>query len=223
MTSQVKNRVLKYLNNQKLFGFQYHKELNINLHSSCDFNLPNSLNELEKSVKNCYLCDLSKSRKNVLFGYGNISSKIVFIYDMPTKSEDEVGSFYFGNSSELLAKMIENVLNIKKEDVYTTTLVKCRTNGELSFANCESCECYLFKQIDIIKPKLIVAVGDSVYSYLMKDKDNFFKNRGKVFNYNSSLLIPIYSPMYILKNPSVKKDSYLDMLKIKEIYEGELN
>lgn len=114
MTNKVKNQVLKYLYNQKLFGIKYHSELNINFYSSCDFTLPNGLEELKKSVSNCYLCDLSKTRKHTLFGYGNQNSKIMFICDEPSKSEDDLGSFFVGNAGEMLAKMIEGSLKIKK-------------------------------------------------------------------------------------------------------------
>jgi len=222
MTKQVKKEILKYLHNQKLFGFNYHSNIDINFYSSCDFNLPNSLDDIRNSVANCYLCELSKSRKNTLFSYGSEQSKIMFICDEPTKSEDELGVFYSGNSGELLSKMIESVLNIKKEEVYITSLVKCRGTQEASFQNFESCNCYLLKQIEIIKPKLIIAVGEKVYNYLMKNSEDFLKNRGKSLNFNSSILIPIFSPIHLLKNPSLKKDTYLDMLKIKNLYE-ELN
>ncbi|RBQ28447.1 uracil-DNA glycosylase [Aliarcobacter vitoriensis] len=222
MTKQVKNQILKYLYNQKLFGFNYHSNLNINFYSSCDFNLPNSLNDLKNSVANCHLCELSKGRKNTLFSYGNNQSKLMFVCDEPTKSEDELGIFYSGNTGELLSKMIENVLNIKKEEVYITTLAKCRGSKEASFQNFESCSCYFHKQLEIINPRLIIAVGEKVYSYLMKNDEDFSQNRGKTLNFNSSLLIPIFSPIHLLKNPSLKKDTYLDMLKIKNLYE-ELN
>src|SRR5574344_894404 len=177
MTNKVKNQVLKYLYNQKLFGIKYHSDLNINFYSSCDFALPNSLEELKKSVTNCYLCDLSKTRKHTLFGYGSQNSKIMFICDEPSKSEDDLGSFFVGNSG------------------------------------------YLLKQIEVIKPKIIVAVGERVHDYLLKSSGEFLKNRGKVLSFNSAILVPIFSPLYLLKNPSLKKDTYLDMLKIKNLYE----
>lgn len=222
MTNKVKNQVLKYLYNQKLFGIKYHSDLNINFYSSCDFALPNSLEELKKSVSNCYLCDLSKTRKHTLFGYGNQNSKIMFICDEPTKSEDELGSFYVGNSGELLSKMIENVLNIKKEDVYITTLVKCKSLNGATNSSFDTCNDYLLKQIELIKPKLIVSLGEKTYSYLMKNGDNFFQIRGKMLNFNSIALIAVYSPTFLLRNPSLKKDAYYDMLKIKSFME-ELN
>ena len=130
MTKSVKNQVLKYLYNLKSYGFEYHESFDLFQSEVKNLKLPNNLNELKNSAEHCYLCELSKSRKKVVFGYGNPNSKVIFINDEPTKSEDELGTFYVGNSGELISKMIENVLNIKKEEIYITTLVKCKSlNG----------------------------------------------------------------------------------------------
>ena len=124
MTKLVKNRVLKHLNYLKSFGYDYHEPLDFFSNNIKNVKLPNDINDLSLSVSHCYLCELSKCRKNVLFGYGNTNSNIMFIGDEPTNSEDELGIHYVGKSAELLAKMIENVMNITKEEVYYTTLVK---------------------------------------------------------------------------------------------------
>lgn len=220
MTNQVKNDILKYFINQKLFGYSYHNHLNLHFYNSFDSTLPNTLEALEDSATNCYLCDLSKSRKCTLFGYGNKKSKLMFVCDEVTKSEDESNTFYSGNSGELLSTMIEKVLKLRKEEVYISNLLKCKSPKEASSSDLDTCSSYLFKQIEIIKPKIIVAVGEKVYKYLMKDENDFLKNRGKSFDFYDTLLIPIFSPLHLIKNPSLKKDTYLDMLKIKNLYEG---
>lgn len=222
MTKSVKNQVLKYFYNLKTFGFIYHEPFDIFTNNVKNFKLPNDITKLQDSAEHCYLCELCKVRKNVLFGHGNTNSKIMFITDEPTKSEDELKAFYVGNSGELLANMIENVLNIKKEDIYITNLVKCKSLNGFTNSNFEVCSSYLFKQLELIKPKLIVALGEKVYSYLMKNEDNFLQIRGKKLSFNSISLIAIYSPIFLLKNPSLKKDAYYDMLKIKDFME-ELN
>jgi len=222
MTIKVKNRILKYLNNLKSFGYKYHEDFDISSFDVKNQNLPNSLIELSKFSSNCYLCELSKSRKRVLFDFGNPKSKIMFIQDEPSSSEDELNTFYVGNSGELLSKMIENVLNIKKEDVYITTLVKCKSLNGATNSSFDTCNDYLLKQIELIKPKLIVSLGEKTYSYLMKNGDNFFQIRGKILNFNSIALMAVYSPTFLLRNPSLKKDAYYDMLKIKSFME-ELN
>ena len=220
MTKLVKNRVLNQLNYLKSFGYVYHESLDFFSNNIKNIKLPNNINDLSISVSHCYLCELSKCRKNILFGYGNLNSEIIFIGDEPSNSEDEIGSYYVGKSGELLIKMIENVLNITKEDIYYTTLVKCKSTNGLNNSNIETCHDYLLKQIELIKPKLIVALGDKTYSYLLKNSDNFSQIRGKELVFNGISLIATFSPTFLLRNPSFKKDAYYDMLKIKNNMES---
>jgi len=222
MTKSVKNQVLKYLYNLKSYGFEYHESFDLFQSEVKNLKLPNNLNELKNSAEHCYLCELSKSRKKVVFGYGNPNSKVIFINDEPTKSEDELGTFYVGNSGELISKMIENVLNIKKEEIYITTLVKCKSLNGATNSNMEVCNDYLLKQIELIKPKLIVALGEKTYSFLMKNNDNFSQIRGKELSFNNIPFIATFSPTFLLRNPSFKKDAYYDLLKIKNFME-EIN
>ena len=220
MTKTVKNQLLRNLYNLKSFGYEYHETLDFFSSEVKNFKLPNNLDALKNSVEHCYLCELCKSRKNVLFGYGNANSDIMFISDEPSNSEDEMGLFYSGKSGELLTKMIENVLNINKEDVYLTTLVKCKSLNGLNNSNIDTCNDYLLKQIELIKPKLIVALGEKTYSYLLKNSINFSQVRGKELVYNGITLITTFSPSFLLRNPSSKKDAYYDMLKIKNYMES---
>ena len=220
MTKSVKNRVLKHLNYLKSFGYEYHEPLDFFSNNIRNVKLPKNINDLSLRVSHCYLCELSKCRKNVLFGYGNPNSEIMFIGDEPSNSEDEIGLHYVGKSGELLVKMIENVLNITKEEVYYTTLVKCKSTNGLNNSNIETCHDYLLKQIELIKPKLIVALGDKTYSYLLKNSDNFSQMRGKELVFNGISLIATFSPTFLLRNPSFKKDAYYDMLKIKNYMES---
>ena len=202
MTKTVKNQLLRNLYNLKSFGYEYHETLDFFSSEVKNFKLPNNLDALKNSVEHCYLCELCKSRKNVLFGYGNANSDIMFISDEPSNSEDEMGAFYSGKSGELLTKMIENVLNIQKEEVYLTTLVKCKSLNGLNNSNIDTCNDYLLKQIELIKPKLIVALGERTYSYLLKNNMNFAQIRGKDLVYNGITLIATFSPSFLLRNPS---------------------
>lgn len=220
MTKTVKNQILKNLYYLKSFGYEYHESLDFFSPEVRNFKLPNNLEELKNSVEHCYLCELSKSRKNVLFSYGNSNSDIMFISDEPSNSEDEMGVFYTGKSGELLSKMIENVLNIKKEDVYLTTLVKCKSINGLNNSCIDTCNDYLIKQIELVNPKLIVALGEKAYSYLLKNSSDFAQIRGKELSFNGISLIATFSASYLLRNPSSKKDAYYDMLKIKNYMEN---
>lgn len=220
MTKSVKNQVLKHLYNLKSFGYEFHETLDLFSMDVKNKKLPNNLDELKNSVEHCYLCELSKCRKNVLFGYGNPNSSIMFISDEPSTSEDELGLHYSGKSGELLTKMIENVLNITKEDVYLTTLSKCKSLYGLNNSNLDTCNDYLLKQIELVKPKLIVALGEKTYSYLLKNNLNFAQIRGKELSFNGISLIATFSASFLLRNPSSKKDAYYDMLKIKNYMEN---
>lgn len=219
MTKKVKNQLLNHLYSLKSFGYEFHQALDISSLEVKNIKLPNNLEELKKSVNHCYLCELSKCRKNVLFGYGNPNSKLMFIYDEPTNSEDELGSYYVGKTGELLSKMIENVLNVKKEDVYITSLVKCKSLNGASNLNIDTCNDYLLKQIELIKPKLIISLGEKTTSYLLNNDNNFSQIRGKELSYNGIKFVATFSASFLLRNPSLKKDAYYDMLRIKNLME----
>jgi uracil-DNA glycosylase len=219
MTKLVKQKLLYNLHLLKSMGYDFHKSLDLLPPDIKNMKLPDNIFALKSNVENCYLCELCKTRKNVLFGMGNTKADVMFISDEPSNSEDDLGFFYAGKSGELLSKMIENVLNIKKEDVYITTLVKCKSSNTLNKSHVESCNEYLLKQIELINPKLIVTLGENTYSYLINEKENFSQVRGKESIYRNIKLVPTFSANYLLRNPSSKKDAYYDMLRIKNILE----
>jgi len=220
MTEFTKQSILNHLNKLKTYGFNYHENVNININQKVsNFSLPNDLSKIENIAKNCHLCQNSKTRKNVLFSQGNENSNVMFIFDEPSTSEDDTGNFNEGKSGEMIVKMITNVLKLRLEDVYTTTLVKCKSNDNLKYSDYEICSSYLDKQIQIVNPKIIVLFGERTYNFFTKN-DDFFKIRGKEFQYENSLVLATYAPSFLLRNPSYKKDSYLDILRVKTIMES---
>ena len=219
MTKAVKNKILYQLNFLKSIGYDYHSMLKISNQEVNNSSLPNNIYELKNLVENCYLCELCKSRKNVLFGEGNVNASLMFISDEPTSSEDELKSFFVGKTGVQLAKMIENVLPLKKEDIYITNLVKCKSSNGMDASHYSSCSTYLHKQIDIINPKLIVTFGEKAYQYLCNDMTSFNQVRGQIMSFKNYQVIPTHSVSYLLRNPSSKKEAFHDMLKIKSILE----
>jgi len=184
--------------------------------------LPNNLEELKKIVQNCYLCELSKTRKNVVFGEGNKRADLMFVGEGPGATEDNTGRPFVGRAGELLTKMIENVLLIKRSDVYIANIVKCRppNNRVPTLKEALTCKPYLLKQIEIIKPKLIVTLGSTAYRYLTNDNTPISKARGHFFDMQDYKILPTFHPSYLLRNPSAKKEAYIDMLKVKEFLES---
>jgi len=206
---------LKQLYNLKLIGENYFNGFSS---ISTDYKMPSELKELREVVLNCNLCNLSKTRTNVVFGEGNPNSKIVFIGEAPGRDEDLQGKPFVGRSGQLLTKMIENVLNVKREEVYITNIVKCRPpqNRDPEIEEIESCKPYLLKQIDIIKPKIIVTLGRIAFKYLLNEEIPITKARGNIYNFNGIKVIPTYHPSYLLRNPSKKKEAFIDLKLIKE-------
>ena len=206
---------LKRLHQLKQLGFRYvpmieprHEEISA---------LPNDLRALEQIVSQCQLCDLSKSRHKTVFGEGNPHAFLMFVGEGPGAQEDATGRPFVGRAGELLTKMIENVLEIPRSSVYIANIVKCRppNNRVPTPEEAHTCLPYLKKQMELIGPKVVVALGATAYHYLTGDKTGITKIRGTVIDMGSYRLIPTYHPSYLLRNPSAKKEAYADLLTVK--------
>jgi len=219
MTHIEKIRLLKLLYQYRAMGFEYFQEYRA-LSLSKQPTLPSNLEELKSSALQCHLCALAKSRKNVIFGSGNLKAKVMFIGDNPGVSEDETGMLFTGKSGELLANMIEKVLLIPKEEVYVTTILKCKTpdNRVPTPEEVACCKPYVMQQIQTIRPKIIVALGSTSFHHLTGEYDTpIDKIRGTVLNFGEAKLIPTFHPNFLLRNPSAKKEVFADMLKVRSM------
>ncbi len=210
--------LLKQLYRLKQLGYNYTSLLPFK-EEEPDLTLPNTLEKLQKQAHDCHLCLLSKSRTNVVFGEGDLNADLMFIGEAPGATEDRLGKPFVGRSGELLTKMIENVLQLKREEVYITNIVKCRPtdNRVPSTTEAHTCQPFLLKQIELIRPKIIVALGGTAYYYLSGDDTPISKVRGTLHKQNDYTLIPTYHPSYLLRNPSAKKDVFEDLKMIKEL------
>ncbi len=200
-------------------GFEYFQEYRP-LSLSTQPALSHNLEELKSSVAQCHLCALAKSRKNVIFGAGNLKAKVMFIGDNPGVSEDESGMLFTGKSGEMLANMIEKVLLLPKEEVYVTTILKCKTpdNRVPTPEEVACCKPYVMQQIQTIRPQIIVALGSTSFHHLTGEYDTpIDKIRGSVLNFGEAKLIPTFHPSFLLRNPSAKKEVFADMLKVRSM------
>jgi len=205
---------LKHLYKLKEAGAEYFEGFES---QESSIKMPNKLQELEKICKNCTLCDLTKTRTNVVFGEGNPNAKLMFIGEGPGEMEDKTGRPFIGRAGQLLTKIIENVLNLKRENVYIANIVKCRppNNRVPTIEEAQTCKPYLLKQIDIINPEILVCLGKTAFMYLLNSDIPISKVRGQIFEYKGKKVIPTFHPSYLLRNPSAKKDAYKDFLLIK--------
>ncbi len=216
--------LLKQLYLMRILGYRYMDNIEISDTVEHNVILPSNIENLEKQAKKCMLCELSKTRKSVLFGTGDKKAKIMFIGDAPSSSEDNEGKFFLGRSGEMLGDMITKVLKLQTKDVYVTNLVKCKPYGgkKISPIDIHACHPYVLKQIELIKPKIIVTLGEKAYQNLSGDDTALEQIRGALIQRNNYTIIPTYHPSFLLKNPSYKKDVLEDLKKIKEMLEQTL-
>ena len=197
-------------------GFEYIDHFTIN--EKTNYEQPSSLNELSHNIQNCHLCDLSKSRRQSMSGYGNTNANLVIIDYLVSQTQDDADNYYVGRSGETLKKMIENVLHSSVDDIYLTHTIKCKPlqSNKPSPSEWNSCKSYLFAQLDFIQPKVIVTLGEEAYAHLTNDSaDNFENVRGHVINYKNYKLVPIYHPQFLLRNPELKKITLNDLHTIE--------
>ncbi|MBU0632575.1 uracil-DNA glycosylase [bacterium] len=209
--------MLQNLYRLKSLGFEYTDLVCVN-QKNLDI-LPNDLGALHVSISSCHLCDLSKSRKQSMSGYGNANADLMIVDSIVSSSDDDLGSYYTGRAGTSLRKMIENVLELSIDDVFLTHAVKCKPLGSNRPSDSElnSCKPYLYRQIEVIKPKVIVALGEESYNIFSQTKEEFNSVRGHIIDFKEYKLVPIYHPQFLLRNPSLKKDTLNDLKIIKSL------
>ena len=211
--------LLKQLYQLKEMGYHYTDTKPFSYEEQNRLELPNSLDELKKQASNCHLCSLSKSRNKVVFGEGNKNAELMFVGDMPIEMEDDAGQIFLGRGGEMLTAMIEKVLGLQRSDVYITNLLKCHplNTQEAPETAYHTCKSYLFKEIELVKPKIIVTLGEEAYHYISNEKSSLAKVRGELNHMKDFQLMPTYHPNFLLKNPSLKKEVLVDLQKVKAL------
>jgi DNA polymerase len=167
----------------------------------------------------CRLCKLhTLGRKQVVFGVGNPSADLMFVGEAPGADEDIQGEPFVGKAGQLLTKIIE-AIGMKRSDVYIANVIKCRPPGNRNPEpdEVERCEPFLFRQIDMIQPKVIVALGKFAAQSLLRTTDPITRLRGREYKFRSAILMPTFHPAYLLRNPSSKREVWEDMKRVRAI------
>jgi uracil-DNA glycosylase len=167
----------------------------------------------------CQLCPIGKTRKNLVFGNGNPQAKVVFVGEAPGADEDEQGLPFVGRAGQLLTKIIE-AMGLSRKDVYICNILKCRPpqNRNPLPEEILACEPFLKKQLQIIAPRIICALGTFAAKTLLKTEVPISVLRGRFHSYEGIKLMPTYHPAYLLRNPSAKKLVWEDVqLIMKEL------
>jgi uracil-DNA glycosylase family 4 len=171
----------------------------------------------------CTRCKLhTLGRKQIVFGVGNPNADLMFVGEAPGADEDIQGEPFVGRAGQLLTKIIE-AIGLKREDVYIANVLKCRPPGNRNPEpdEVEQCEPFLLRQIDIIRPKVIVALGKFAAQCLLKTNDPITRLRGREYRFRDAILMPTYHPAYLLRTPSAKREVWEDMKRVRALLESQ--
>jgi DNA polymerase len=179
-----------------------------------------NLEDLDELICNCTKCDLHKGRNKFVFGVGNPKADVMLIGEGPGAEEDKQGEPFVGRAGQLLNDILK-AINFTRQEVYIANVVKCRPPGNRTPLpeEMESCMPYLSKQIDLIKPKLILCLGLVAAGALLKKKDSLGKMRGKIFEFNHTKVMVTYHPAALLRNPNFKRDCWEDVKAFRKLYD----
>jgi DNA polymerase len=168
----------------------------------------------------CKLCSLG--RKQIVFGVGNPNADLMFVGEAPGRDEDSQGIPFVGRAGQKLTQIIE-AIGLKRDDVYIANVIKCRPpdNRNPEPDEVDQCEQFLFRQVDAIKPRVIVALGTFAARSLLKTDAPISRLRGRVYDYRGAQLVPTFHPAYLLRNPGSRREVWEDMKKVRSLLSGE--
>lgn len=179
------------------------------------------LSQLAKEVAACTLCPLHKTRTQTVFFRGSSKAKLMIIGEAPGFYEDQQGFPFVGKAGSLLNQMLKGIEMIE-EDVYIANVLKCRppNNRDPQVEEIAQCSSYLARQIELVQPHLILALGRFAGQFLLNKPLPLKQLRHTVHYYNNIPFIVSYHPAYLLRNPADKKKAYLDLLAVKKLLVG---
>jgi uracil-DNA glycosylase len=171
-----------------------------------------ALKAIREDIGDCTRCALHKGRSKIVFGVGNVNADIMFVGEGPGADEDAQGEPFVGRAGQLLNNMI-SAMGIKREDVYIANVVKCRPPGNRAPEKDEAdtCSPFLMRQIDVVKPKVIVALGATAAKNLLAMNDSMANLRGRWYDFRGTKLIVTFHPAYLLRDPRQKKETWKDL------------
>lgn len=182
------------------------------------------LENLKESNLKCSNCELRAGCRGVVFGEGNPASPVMFVGEGPGQTEDEMGRPFVGKAGELLNKILQAV-DLSRESVYITNIVKCRPPGNRTptWEEMQKCLPWLREQYKIIRPKFMVLLGLAATHGILDKKLRMNECRGQWFKKGELLILPTYHPAAILRNPSLKRPAWEDFQMISRTVKDYLN
>lgn len=179
--------------------------------------------EARQRIAACTACELCRTRTQTVYGDGSLMAKVVFVGEAPGAEEDNTGIPFVGRAGQLLNKMIE-AIGMKREEVFICNTVKCRPPGNRDPLPSEkqACQPFLFEQLELIRPQIIVGLGAHAGTYLTGIEGSLGSLRGKWHVYRGIPVMATYHPAFLLRSPGMKKQAWEDMQMLIKRYH-ELN
>jgi len=174
-----------------------------------------ALAEMEQSLQDCRLCGLAAGRNKLVFGAGDPDADLMFVGEAPGRDEDIQGIPFVGRAGQLLNKIIE-AIGLTRKDVYIGNVCKCRPPGNRTPAPDEAAAClrFLFKQIEIIRPSIIVTLGNPATQAILDTRQGITRLRGRFSEWKGVQVMPTFHPAYLLRSPDKKREVWEDMQKV---------
>ena len=178
-----------------------------------------TLTEVRGELGECKRCKLHLARRHIVFGEGSEKAQLVFVGEAPGEDEDRQGMPFVGKAGQLLTRII-NAIGLRREEVYITNIIKCRPphNRNPQQDEIVTCEPFLNKQLEIIQPKIICALGTFAAQTLLKTDEKISQLRGRFYLYRGIKVMPTYHPAFLLRNPHKKREAWEDIKKIHGDY-----
>jgi uracil-DNA glycosylase len=174
-----------------------------------------TLQTIREDIGDCIRCKLHKGRTKIVFGDGHPQAKLLFIGEGPGRDEDLQGLPFVGRAGKLLTQMIE-AMGLKRSDVYICNVVKCRPpeNRAPEKDEVAACSPFLFRQIDLVAPKVIVCLGSIAAQTILETTRGISQFRGQWLEFRGRKLMATYHPAYLLRNPAAKSEVWKDLQKV---------
>ena len=174
-----------------------------------------TLQSVREDLGECTRCKLHKTRNKIVFGDGSAKAQLVFVGEGPGADEDAQGLPFVGRAGKLLTQMIE-AMGLRRSDVYICNVVKCRPPGNRQPEpdEVQKCSPFLFRQLDVLQPKVIVCLGATAAQTLLQTNRSISHFRGQWMDFRGYKMLATYHPAYLLRNPAAKGEVWKDLQKV---------
>ena len=183
---------------------------------------PETLETIRGDLGDCARCRLHRGRTNLVFGVGSPTADLVFVGEAPGRDEDLQGIPFVGRAGQLLTRIIA-AIGLSREEVYIANVIKCRPpdNRNPQPDEVAACRPFLFRQIDAVRPRVVVALGGFAVRTLLQTDEAISRLRGREFDCRGAKLIPTFHPAYLLRSPERKRDVWEDMKRVRALLAGQ--